>query len=68
MKKIVRPLHTAACILTLLIAGTQTASAKIIVVKFIGGFQKAVNEAEAGDTVLVTNGMYTTAQPTNRSL
>ena len=60
MKNIVRPLHTAACILTLLIAGTQTASAKIIVVKFIGGFQKAVNEAEAGDTVLVTNGMYTT--------
>jgi poly(beta-D-mannuronate) lyase len=59
MKKFVRPLRIVACMVLLAMA-TQPASAKTIVVKFIGGFQKAVNDAEAGDTVLVTNGQYTT--------
>lgn len=57
MKSYVR-IATLFYLLTL--TTTQAASAKTIVVKFIGGLQKAVNEAEAGDTVLVTNGMYTT--------
>lgn len=60
MKKMVHPLRLAACLLGMAIAGTQTASAKTIVVKFIGAFQKAVNDANPGDTVLVTNGQYTT--------
>jgi poly(beta-D-mannuronate) lyase len=60
MKRTGRALRIVFCLMLLAMAGTQTASAKTIVVKFIGGFQKAVNEAEAGDTVLVTNGMYTT--------
>lgn len=59
MKKFVRPLRTVACLMLLVMAGTPS-TAKTIVVKFIGGFQKAVNDAEAGDTVLVTNGQYTT--------
>lgn len=50
----------AALLYLLTLTSTQTASAKTIVVKFIGALQKAVNDAEAGDTVLVTNGMYTT--------
>jgi poly(beta-D-mannuronate) lyase len=50
----------AALLYLLTLTTTQTASAKTIVVKFIGALQKAVNDAEAGDTVLVTNGMYTT--------
>lgn len=60
MKNIIRPLHTAASILLLFIAGTQTTTAGTIVVKTIGALQKAVNEANPGDTVLVTNGIYTT--------
>jgi poly(beta-D-mannuronate) lyase len=50
----------AALLYLLTLTSIQTASAKTIVVKFIGALQKAVNEANAGDTVLVTNGMYTT--------
>src|SRR5215216_371129 len=50
----------AALLYLLTLTTTQQASAKTIVVKFIGALQKAVNDAEAGDTVLVTNGMYTT--------
>jgi poly(beta-D-mannuronate) lyase len=60
MKNMIRPLYTTACFLLLVITGTQTATAGIIVVKTIGALQKAVNEANPGDTVLVTNGMYTT--------
>ncbi|THU32909.1 hypothetical protein FAM09_26015 [Niastella caeni] len=60
MKVIVRPLHTLAGIMLLILTGTQTTSAKTIVVKTIGALQKAVNEVNAGDTVLVTNGLYTT--------
>jgi poly(beta-D-mannuronate) lyase len=60
MKNIKRLLHTAACILLFVTTGIQTATAGTIVVKTIGALQKAVNEANPGDTVLVTNGMYTT--------
>jgi poly(beta-D-mannuronate) lyase len=60
MKKTGYALRIVVCIMLLAMAGTQPIAAKTIVVKFIGGFQKAVNDAEAGDTVLVTNGMYTT--------
>ena len=60
MKRTGHALRIVISMMLLAMTGTQPASAKTIVVKFIGGFQKAVNDAEAGDTVLVTNGMYTT--------
>jgi poly(beta-D-mannuronate) lyase len=49
----------AVLLYLLTLTSAQNASAKTIVVKFIGALQKAMNEANAGDTVLVTNGMYT---------
>lgn len=60
MKNIVRSL--TAC-LALVIAGAQSTTAGTIVVKTIGHLQKAVNEANPGDTLLVVNGLYATSNP-----
>jgi poly(beta-D-mannuronate) lyase len=60
MKNIVRTL--TACI-ALMIAGAQATTAGVIVVRTIGHLQKAVNEANPGDTLLVSNGLYATSNP-----